>query len=150
MVSQTAFTPAISLIIALGEALAMMEAEGLEKVYQRHRLLAEATRQAAKALGLKMLAPDNPSPALTAVFVPEGVEGKKLEKLLSGKYGVTIIGGQDHLKGKIIRIAHIGYVGTFDVITAISALEMALTDLGYKVELGKGVGAAQKVLMSLE
>ena len=143
----TAWTPAISLVIGLREALAMMQEEGFATVYARHARLAAATRAGCEALGLRLVAPDNPSPAVTGVYTPEGVDGGKLFSYLRDKMKVVFAGGQDHLKGKIIRIAHIGYIDTFDTITAVAALEMALQRFGHKVELGRGVGAAQAVLM---
>lgn len=143
----TAYTPAVSLITGLLEALKLMKEEGLENVFARHDRLARATRAAVAAMGLKPLAPDSPSDAATGVYVPEGVDGAKLVKYLRDVMGVTMAGGQDHLKGKIIRIAHLGYVDTFDTITAISAVEMALAKLGADVEFGRGVAAAQKILL---
>ena len=143
----SAYTPAVSLINGLKEALLLIKEEGIDNTHARHARLARATRAAAEALGLKLLAPDNPSSAATGIFVPEGVDGAKLVKYLRDEMGVTIAGGQDHLKGKIFRLAHLGYIGTFDIIIAISAVEMALTKLGHPVELGKGVAAAQKVLL---
>lgn len=143
----TAYTPAVSLITGLREALTLIKNEGLQNVFARHDRLARATRAAAQALGLKLLAPDAPSNAATGVFVPEGVEGGKLVKYLRDTMGITMAGGQDHLKGKILRIAHLGYVDTFDIIIAISAVEMALAKAGHKVEFGKGVAAAQKILI---
>ena len=144
----TAWTPAISLIFGLDEALAMMREEGFARIYARHDRCARATRAGAEALGLKLLAPADPSPAATGIFVPEGVDGKKLHGYLRDKMGVAFAGGQDQLKGKILRLAHIGYMGAFDTINAIAALEMALRHFGHPVELGRGVGAAQQVLMS--
>ncbi|HAG51813.1 MAG: class V aminotransferase [Deltaproteobacteria bacterium GWC2_42_51] len=143
----TAYTPAVSLIIGLREALKMIKAEGLENVFARHSRLARATRAAIKALGLKLLAPDSPSDASTGAYVPEGVDGGKFVKYLRDDMGVTMAGGQDHLKGKIIRIAHLGYVDNFDIIVAISSIEMALRKFGHKIEFGKGVAAAQEILM---
>lgn len=142
----TAYTPAISLITGLREALKMIKEEGLANVFARHDRLARATRAGTAAIGLKPLAPNSPSNAATGVFVPEGVDGGKLVKYLRDEMGVTLAGGQDHLKGKILRIAHLGYVDTFDIITAISSIEIALNKLGHKVEHGKGVGAAQLIL----
>jgi len=124
----TAWTPAISLVIGLREAL--------------------ATRAGAEALGLRLVAPDNPSPAVTGVYVPDGIDGSKLFAYLRDKMRVVFAGGQDHLKGKIIRISHLGYVGAFDTVSALAALEMALKHFGHPVELGRGVGAAESVLMS--
>lgn len=144
----TAWTPAISLVIGLHEALAMMQEEGLPNVFARHARLAEATRAAALALGLRLVAPDNPSPAVTGVYVPDGIDGSKLFAYLRDRMRVVFAGGQDHLKGKIVRIAHLGYMGAFDTITAVAALEMALRHFGHPVELGRGVGAAETVLLA--
>jgi aspartate aminotransferase-like enzyme len=143
----TAYTPAISLVIGLREALAMMQEEGLANVFARHARLARATRAAAETLGLRLMAPDNPSPALTGVYVPDGIDGSKLFAYLRDKMRVVFAGGQDHLKGKIIRIAHLGYIGAFDTITAVAAFEMALRHFGHPVELGRGVGAAEAELL---
>ena len=143
----TAYTPAASLIIGLREALRMIKEEGLENVFARHNRLARATRAAVKAMNLKPLAPDSPSDATTGVYVPEGVDGGKLVKYLRDEMGITLAGGQDQLKGKILRIAHLGYIDTFDIIVAISSIEMALRKFGYKMEFGKGVAAAQEVLL---
>ncbi|MEK6539908.1 MAG: alanine--glyoxylate aminotransferase family protein [Deltaproteobacteria bacterium] len=143
----TAYTPAASLIIGLREALRMIKEEGLENVFARHNRLARATRAAVKAMNLKPLAPDSPSDATTGVYVPEGVDGGKLVKYLRDDMGITLAGGQDHLKGKILRIAHLGYIDTFDIIVAISSIEMALRKFGYKMEFGKGVAAAQEILL---
>ena len=124
----------------------MVREDGLDAVYARHDRLARATRAAVKAMGLKELAPDSPSNATTGAYVPDGVDGGKLVKYLRDTMGVTMAGGQDHLKGKIVRIAHLGYIDTFDIIIAISALEMALKKLGHDIELGRGVAAAQEIL----
>ena len=100
-----------------------------------------------KALGLDPVAPNAPADSSTGLFIPSGVEGGKLVKCLRDEFGVTIAGGQDNWKGKVIRIAHLGYIDTFDTIVAISALEMALRKFGCAVEFGKGVAAAQEVLL---
>jgi aspartate aminotransferase-like enzyme len=142
----TAWTPAISLIRGLEVALDMMLAEGLENVYARHDRLARATRAGATALGLRLVAPDAPSPAATAVFVPESVDGGALVKYLRDRMHVTFAGGQDQMKGKIVRLSHLGYAGAFDVVTGLAALEMALAHFGADVPLGAGVGAAEAVL----
>lgn len=143
----TAFTPAVSLVFGLCAALRLMQEEGLGRVYARHERMARATRQAAVALGLRLLAPDNPSPAATGIYVPDGTNGDELLDYLRAHMGVTFAEGQDHLQGKIIRIAHVGYMGAFDVIVAIAALEMAFKKFGLPVTLGRGVAAAQEVLM---
>ena len=142
----TAWTPAISLIQGLRVALQMMRAEGWPAVHARHERLARATRAGSTALGLRLLAPEAPSPAATAVWLPDGVDGSALFRYLRDRMGVTFAGGQDQLKGKIIRLSHLGYVDTFDVITGVAALELALHHFGAAVELGRGVGAAERVL----
>ena len=143
--NQTAWTPATSLIQGLHESLKMIFEEGLENVYQRHAMLAEATRAAAKALGLELLAKNHPSNAVTAVIVPEGIPGKKIPKMMREKYGVTITGGQDELEGKILRLSHFGYCAEFDITTGIACLELVLSELGYPIQFGTGVGAALEV-----
>jgi aspartate aminotransferase-like enzyme len=142
----TAWTPAISLINGLKVALGMMKAEGWAAVHSRHDRLARATRAGATALGLRLLAPDAPSPAATAVLVPDGLDGAGLVRYLRDRMHVTFAGGQDKLKGKIVRLAHLGYVDAFDVVTGLAALELALAHFGASVALGKGVGAAEAVL----
>ena len=142
----TAWTPAISLVQGLRVALAMLQAEGLPAVYARHDRLARATRAAAAALGLRLLAPEAPTPAATAVLLPDGIDGAGLVRYLRDRMGVTFAGGQDQLKGKIVRLAHLGYVGAFDVVTGIAALELALRHFGMPVDLGRGVGAAEAIL----
>jgi aspartate aminotransferase-like enzyme len=146
--NQSQFTPAISLVVGLRESLKMFREEGLENVFKRHEKLARATREAVKALGLELLAPESPSNALTAIKAPEGIDGKKLKKNFEDMYGLIIAGGQSQLKGKIIRIAHIGYFQPLDIIQAVSALELILKDMGYPVELGAGVKVAEEILGS--
>jgi len=146
--NQTNFTPAISLIIGLRESLRMIKAEGLENIYKKFEILSYATREAAKALGLKIFA-KTPSPAVTAIVAPEGIDGQAIYKTMWKKYGVTGAGGQDQLKGKIFRIATLGYADKYDVITAIAALEFTLRDLGYKFQIGTGVAKAVDCLKDL-
>ena len=121
--------------------------EGLENVFKRHDRMARATRAATQAMGLSLVAPDCPAGSATGVCVPEGIEDGKLVKSLRDDFGVTLAGGQDQWKGKVVRIAHLGYVDTFDIIIAISALEMALKKFGAQVQFGKGVAAAQEILL---
>ena len=142
-----AFTPAVSLIFGLRASLNMMAREGFDRVYARHARMARATRAAATAMGLKLLAPDSPSPAATGIFLPDGLDADKVLDYLRDQMGVVLAEGQDQLKGKAIRIAHVGYMGAFDVITAIAALEMALRKFGAEIPFGRGVAAAQEVLM---
>jgi aspartate aminotransferase-like enzyme len=129
-------------------ALSLIEDEGLEHVFERHRLLGRATRSAAKALDLDLLGPeDENANVVTAIKLPEGIDGAKVPKLMRDRFGVTIAGGQARLKGKIARIAHCGYFGAFDIVVTIAAFEMTLRELGHEVELGTGVAAAQRVFL---
>jgi serine---pyruvate transaminase len=145
--TDTPWTPAIGLVIALNEAIKMMKAEGLEKIFSWHNKMAEAVRTGVKALGLELFAPDAYSDVVTAVKVPAGIDGEKLVKTMRDSYGVTIAGGQSEMKGKIFRFAHMGYIGEFDIISGISCLEKVLAQMGYKFELGAGVAAAEKVFL---
>jgi len=145
--NQSSYTPAISLFVGLKETLHMIRKEGLEAVFRRHEKLAEATRQAVKAIGLELYAPDSPSSAVTAVKIPEKIDGEKLKDLFFERFGITVAEGQDRAKGKIIRIAHLGYYERLDMVMVISALEMLLKEMGYPFELGTGVKAAEETLM---
>ncbi len=143
----TAWTAGVSLIVGLKTVIDMMEKEGIDNVFKRHEINAEATRAACKALGLKLLAKDIPSNAATGCYLPENIDGKAFVKYLRDKCGISLAGGQDHLAGKILRISHLGYHDAFDTITAISAVEMGLKQFGADIKLGTGVSAAQAVLM---
>jgi aspartate aminotransferase-like enzyme len=140
----TPFTPAISLIMALDAALEMILEEGLEHLQARTELYAQATRAAARALGLRLFS-ERPGPVCTALWVPVGLSGKEILEALRRDFGIKISGGQDHLKGKILRIGHIGDVSAKDVLGTIAALELTLHKLGYSLELGAGVRAALHV-----
>jgi aspartate aminotransferase-like enzyme len=142
------FTPPVSLLAALDVALGMIEDEGIENVWERHALLARATRAGAAGLGLDLYGdPDERSSVVTAIALPDSIDGKKVPKILRDSYGITANGGQSQLAGKILRIAHCGYFGGFDILTSLSGLEMTLAQLGHPVEQGAGVGAAQKVFL---
>jgi aspartate aminotransferase-like enzyme len=145
--TDTPFTPAINLVIALNEALKMMKKDGLENIFARHRKMADATRAAVKALGLELFAPTASSDVVTAVKVPAGIDGEKLVKTMRDTYGVTMAGGQSELKGKVFRVAHMGYIEEFDIIAGISCLEKVLAQMGYKFTLGAGVKAAEEVFL---
>jgi len=147
--NQNTFTPAITLVIGLSESLRKIRKEGLESLFARHDLLARATREAVKALGLELYAAESPSNALTAVKIPEEIGAAEIKDRFFEEFGITVAGGQDRAKGKIIRIAHLGYYGRLDMVMVISALEMLLKEMGYKFELGAGVRAAEQVLISL-
>jgi len=144
---QTPYTPAITLVQALDEALKMIEEEGLPNIHERHRLFAEATRAAVSALGLRFFARDRSRAYVaTSVWSPEGMNSGDLVRLMRNEHGVFIAGGQGKMKGKIFRLGHVGFFDRFDIIIQISSLEMALARLGYPVEIGAGVSAALTVL----
>ncbi|MHC4711756.1 MAG: pyridoxal-phosphate-dependent aminotransferase family protein [Planctomycetota bacterium] len=145
--NDTPYTPAVSMVRALCEATEIIVGEGVDAVLARHERLATATRAAMVALGLTLLS-KAPSNSVTAVVMPEGVDADALRKHMTEKYGVSVAGGQEQLKGRIIRIAHMGYMGDFDVITAVSALEMTMAEMGLDVSLGAGVAACQKALLN--
>ena len=144
--NQSAYTPAISLVVGLAESLRLIRKEGLENIFARHARLARATRAAMTALGLQLYAPHAFSDAVTAVMAPPGVDGQKVVKILREKHNLTIAGGQDQAKGKIFRLAHMGYIDASDIVAAIAAVELTLKELGYQFELGAGVRAAMEIL----
>ena len=140
------FTPAVGLIQGLEVALGMIAEEGLQNVYERHRILGRAARAAVAGLDLELLGElDENANVVTAIRLPDSIDGALVPKYTRDRYGVTIAGGQGQLKGKIARIAHCGYFGAFDVVVTVAAVELALRDAGLDVELGAGVGAAQRV-----
>jgi aspartate aminotransferase-like enzyme len=146
--NQTNFTSPVTLIIGLNESLKMLQSEGLENVFKRHAILANATRNAVQAIGLELYAKESPSNGVTAIMTPAGIDGQAVYKNLREKYGITAAGGQDKAKGRIFRIAHLGFSERFDIITAIAGIEMVLKGMGYQVKLGTGVAAAQELLMA--
>ena len=147
--TDTPFTPAIGIIIALNESIALMKKEGLPKLFAHYARLAKGTRAAATAIGLKIFTDESGlSNVLTAISLPLNIDGEKLMATMRDTYGVAIAGGQDQLKGKTIRIAHMGCLDEFDLLTGISCLEKVLKQMGHKFELGAGVAAAQKVFNS--
>lgn len=146
--NSTAWTPGVSLVVGLKTSIEMMLLEGLENVYKRHQINADATRSAVKAMGFNLLAKNTPSNAATGILLPEGFDGGKFVKFMRENMGITYAGGQDHFKGKILRISHLGYHDLFDTITAISALEMGFRKFGLNIPFGAGVSAAQEVFFS--
>jgi len=139
----TPWTPPVSSVIALDVALNQILSEGIETVWARHAQLAEATRKGILGMGMALFS-KSPSNAATAIQLPEAVNGEVLHKKLRDEYKLTCAGGQDHLKGKIERIAHMGYYDQFDVLVVIGAIELALKDLGAPVKVGEGLAAAQR------
>jgi aspartate aminotransferase-like enzyme len=144
--NQTPYTSPVSLVLGLQEVLAKIRKYGLEKIYAHNRRLSKATKAAMAAMGLSLYSKDNPSDVLTAVETPAGVDGQKVVSELR-KQGIWIAGGQAQAKGKIIRIAHMGFIDTVDLLGTLGGLEMVLNGLGYKVEPGVGIKAAQEILI---
>jgi aspartate aminotransferase-like enzyme len=142
----TAYTPAISIIFGLAKSLELIHAETLPRVFARHELMASATRNAAAALGLRPLAPDNPAPGVTGILIPDGLDGSNLVRIMRDELGVTVQGGQDQMKGRLVRMGHMGYLGPFDMLVAVSALELGLQRLGHRFEPGAGVAAVQRTI----
>jgi len=139
----TAWTAAVSLIFGLNKSLELIHAEGLDRVYARHALMAQATREAGLALGLGLIAPETPAPSVTGLLAPNGIDTGKVVKHMRDQLGVSVQGGQDQMKGKLVRIGHMGDVSPFDMLIAVSALEMALKFSGMELRMGAGVAAVQ-------
>jgi len=138
-----AFTPAVSLVRGLDVALGMILDRGLEAAFEHHVRLGRAAREGIKAMGLELFSPDDDSAAVvTAVRVPEGVDGTELLLALRDRHGITLAPGQGALKGKIFRIGHIGWFDVFDITTALAGVELALAEAGADLERGVAVTRA--------
>jgi aspartate aminotransferase-like enzyme len=147
---ESAFTPAISHVVALERALAFVASlGGVDALVENAHTLAAMTRAAAGSLGLPLLAARAYGDALTALYPPPDVESGAIVKALKADFGSTVTGGQGKLKGKILRVAHLGYYDTTDILGLIGTLEIVLKKLGHRLELGQGVGAAQAAYMFL-
>ena len=138
------YTPAVTLLTALQCALNRICAEGIRNTITRHTRLATATRSAVKALGLSLFAA-SPANTLTSIRLRTEIDGKAFINLMRDTYGITYAGGQSQLSGKIVRIAHLGWMNENDVIVAISAFERGLVEIGYDIPIGAGVTAAQEI-----
>lgn len=140
---ETAWTPAVSLICGLDLVLKQMQASGLQAIFDYHHRLAQATRKGIEGMGLELFAKAAPGDSVTSVWVPSSIpEGKKIVSMMRDQFGITIAGGQDQYKGKIFRVAHLGWFDELDMLSVLGALEITLTKLGHQLELGKGVGSA--------
>ena len=140
---QTPFTPAISLVVGLNVALGLLLEEGLEETFDRHVRLGRACREGVKAMGMELFSPDEDrSAVVTAMRMPEGIDGREIVAAVRERMGVTIAGGQGELSGKVVRIGHIGYVDIFDVVTGLAAVELALAEAGADIERGAGPARA--------
>jgi aspartate aminotransferase-like enzyme len=145
---QFPYTPATTLLYGMKEAIDMLMEEGLENVWKRHALNAEAVRNAIKAMGLTLLTNDeDASDTVTAIKMPENIKYKELSNILNTKYGVVIGGGLGKLQGQIFRIGHLGSLHTADVYAIMGCVEMALYELGYNVELGTAAKAVAKTFL---
>jgi aspartate aminotransferase-like enzyme len=142
----TPYTPAHTLILALRTSLRRIKEEGLDHVLDRHRRMSEACQAGVKALGLELFSA-RPAEGLTAFKVPDGMKDSDIRNPLYERFGITTVGGQGKVKGKIIRVGHMGYTDELDVVAGLAALEMVLSDLGVDVEPGVAVTAAQQVLL---
>ena len=142
----TSWTPATSLILSLEETLKEILQMGLENFVYNHKKMAQACRKAVLAMKLELLADKDYSSSLTSIKLPSSIDGIELLKLLREKYGAFFAGGQDQLKGKIVRVAHLGFVDEFNLIENLAIFEFALKDLNWDFELGAGVSAAMKEL----
>ncbi|NTU67754.1 MAG: alanine--glyoxylate aminotransferase family protein [Chlorobiaceae bacterium] len=145
--NDTPFTPAVTLIIGLAEALGMLRDEGIENVWKRHERLAAACRQGCEALGMKLFS-SSPSFAVTPVWLPEGVDWKQFNKTLKADNGITVAAGQDEFAGRIFRISHLGYYDELDMLAVIGGLEFTLKSMGVPFEPGAGVAAVQRAFLS--
>ncbi len=142
--TDTPFTPATGLVLALAENLRLLKQFGRERMWARVRRLAEGTQAGVQALGMRLVA-SRPGDGMTAAFFPEGVDGKRLLGFIFERFGVKLAGGQGALKGKIFRIAHMGIIDELDIISALAALEMGLAEQGIDVPFGTATGAANRV-----
>lgn len=143
----TPFTPALSLIFGLEQALNLLKEEGLDNVYARHTLMKDMTRAAMKALSIPLLTEDDVASATVTAVKPDSFDPEALRKSVKAKFGLTLAGGQAHLKGEIFRIGHMGYCTPADVLQYIGIIELGISDIGAEVELGAGVRAAQEVYL---
>ncbi|MGA2035109.1 MAG: alanine--glyoxylate aminotransferase family protein [Thermoguttaceae bacterium] len=143
--AETPFTPATALIVALAESLRMIRQQGIEAVWARGKLLAQAAREGLAALGLKLVAA-RPAAGLTAAYLPDGVDGRAFLDRLEERFGVKLAGGQGPLKGRIFRLAHMGMLDELEILSALAAIELVLVEMGQNIKLGVSVGAASRVL----
>ena len=147
---ESAFTPAISSVVALRAALALVESMGgVDDLVRNAGVLAASTRAAAKALGLPLVASRAHGDALTALYAPSGVESAAIVKALKAEFASTVAGGQGKLKGKILRIAHLGYYDATDILGLLASLEIVLRRLGHRFDLGAGMAAAEAEYLRL-
>jgi serine---pyruvate transaminase len=143
--NDTAFTPAVTIVAALHRALELIEARGKDAIWAHNRRLAYGAREGVKALGLDLYGPDDETSAMvTAFLMPDGIDGQKCYSVLRDRHGIVLAGGQGKLRGRIMRIGHMGFMNEFDIVTALAGLELALAELGYRSPV-PGAGAARAI-----
>jgi aspartate aminotransferase-like enzyme len=146
--AQTPYTPAVNLMVAQNAAIKLIREEGLENVFERHRVLGRACKAGVQAQGLELFGPDDPEAnSVTAVRVPAGVDGGGITKLARDKYGVWLAGGQGKLKGQIFRFGHCGYFGASDIVVGLAVMELVLAQLGFPIKWGASAAAAEQVFL---
>lgn len=147
----TPYTPAVNLFMALSESLKIMKEEGIENIFNRHARLSAAIQSAIPAMGLKLYVdePSARSNSISAILAPEGMNADDFRKEMKNRFDISLAGGQDHLKGKIFRIGHLGFCSDRDILAVISCMEVCLAQLGYNVEFGKGPAAASKTIFDM-
>jgi aspartate aminotransferase-like enzyme len=144
---QHPFTPAVNLVVASLAAVSLIREEGLENVWHRHKRMGQMAREGIKAMGLELFADEKcASDTVTAVKVPEGLSGKDIIERMEKDHGIIIAGGNKDLKGRIIRIAHMGYISEADVLDTLMALEATLSGLGCTLNKGKALAAAKTIM----
>lgn len=148
--SQTPWTPPITLFFGLKESLRLMQEEGLPQLFKRHEQMMKATRAGVQALGFSLFVPDEniASRAVTGIVAPEGMDAEAIRKGMLDDHHIVLAGGQRALKGKLIRVGHLGYQGLPDILSTLAALEIVMKKMGHSVELGSAVAAAQQTVFN--
>ena len=138
-----AFTPAVSIVVGLDVALGLLLERGLEAAFEHHVRLGRACREGVKAMGLELFSPDDDASAVvTAVRMPDGIDADQILLDLRDRFGITLAPGQGPLKGRVLRIGHIGYFDVFDITTALAGLELGLAEAGAEIDRGVAVTRA--------
>lgn len=147
--NSTPFTPAVSLLFGLDEALQLLEKEGFPEVFARHTLMKKMTRAVFRSLNIPLLTNDEDASETVTAVQPNDFDADAFRKVLKSEFGLSIAGGQGRLKGKILRIGHMGYCSPADMLQTLAMMEIGLLKIGKKIELGKGVAAAQQVYLTM-
>lgn len=142
---ESSWTPAVSLLLAMNEALKYIKNLGMDNLIKNAQMLATATRAAATALGLELFSGNNPGSSVTAICAPQGMDSSVIVKDFRNRFGSIIANGQGSMKGQIFRVAHLGYFDFADLFAMVAELEIILAANGYPVQFGSGVAAVQTV-----